>query len=281
MRRFVSVVKPGIIFGNAVTVCGGFFLGSFGHINLLLLLLTLLGMSLVIGSGCVFNNYIDRDIDRLMERTRNRVLVKGLISPKLAIVYGIILGILGFALLYAATNPLTVLLAAIGWFVYVVVYSLSMKRKSSSGTLVGGIAGAIPPVVGYAAVTDRFDVGAILLFLILFLWQMPHFYAIAIYRLQDYKAAGIPVLPLRKNIYYTKVVMLLYVIAYALVTLLPTYFGYTRYAYFVTALILGVIWFCYAIEGITAKDDKAWARKMFSFSILSITVLCIVMAIKF
>lgn len=262
-------------------MCGGFFLGSVEHISFLLLLITLAGMSLVIGSGCVFNNVIDRDIDQLMEHTRNRVLVRGLISPSLAIIYGIVLGIAGFLILYYGTNLLTVLLAAIGWLVYVVIYSLVMKRKSSSGTLIGGIAGAIPPVVGYTAVTNRFDIGAIILFFILFFWQMPHFYAISIYRLNDYKAAAIPVLPLRKNIRYTKMVMLLYTIAFLAVTLLPAVFGLAGYIYSGCALILGLIWVYYAIQGFKAPNDRLWARKMFLFSILSITLLCMVMAIKF
>jgi protoheme IX farnesyltransferase len=278
--RFFSVLKPGIIFGNIVTVTGGFFLGSQGHINPWLLLITWLGMSLVIGSGCVINNYIDRDIDKLMERTKNRVLAQGLISGNVALLYAILLGILGFVVLYFGTNPLTTIVSFVGFFFYVVVYSLLLKRKSTWGTIVGGVAGAVPPVVGYCAVTNRFDIGAIILFLILFFWQMPHFYAIAIYRLNDYKAASIPILPIRKSVHYTKVSMLLYIAVFTVISIMPTMFEYTGSIYFAIALCLGLIWFALGMQGLRTQDDRSWARKMFAFSIINITVLSMIMWVQ-
>ena len=277
--KFISITKPGIIFGNIVTVSGGFFLGSHGAIHFKLLLLTLLGMALVIASGCVFNNVIDRDIDHLMERTCDRVLVKGLVSPKTALFYGGLLGVLGFLFLYLTTNWIAVLAAAIGWFVYVVVYSLSLKRRSTFGTTLGGIAGALPPVVGYAAASGRFDLGALLLFLILFFWQMPHFYAISIYRLKDFQAAALPILPLKKSIPYTKTCMLIYVIAFMGVAVLPSILGYTGVLYGLTASSLGVIWILLGLKGLYTQDDRKWARQMFGFSILAITLLCLAMAL--
>lgn len=275
--RFFSVLKPGIIFGNIVTVTGGFFLGSPGHINLWLLLITWLGMSLVIGSGCVINNYIDRDIDKLMERTKNRVLAQGLMTGKVAILYAIALAILGFIILYIGTNPLTTLISFIGFFFYVVVYSLLLKRKSTWGTIVGGVAGAVPPVVGYCAVANQFDLGAIVLFLILFFWQMPHFYAIAIYRLSDYKAASIPILPIRKSIHYTKLSMLLYIAVFTVLSIMPTMLEYTGATYFYIALIMGLTWFALGMFGLRTQDDRRWARRMFAFSIINITVLSMTM----
>lgn len=277
--RFISITKPGIIFGNIITVLGGFFLGARGHINFKLLLATLIGMSLVIAAGCVFNNYIDRDIDRLMERTKHRVLVTGAVSGKFAILYAILLGILGFLILSLYTNPLTLLIAFIGFFVYVAGYSLWFKRKSTFGTLIGGIAGAVPPVVGYCAATNRFDSGAVILFLILFLWQMPHFYAISIYRLKDFAAASIPILPVTKTIHYTKISMLVYIVAFTVMAVMPTVFGYTGWLYFVVAFIMGLFWFCLGIKGLKSSDDRLWSRKIFLFSIINITVLCTMMAI--
>jgi protoheme IX farnesyltransferase len=278
--KFFSITKPGIIFGNIVTVSGGFLLGYQQHFNILLLLITLIGMSLIIASGCVVNNFIDKDIDKLMERTKDRVLAKGEMSGTAAMVYAIILGILGFAILYAGTNLLTVLVAFIGWVFYVIVYSLWLKRKSGLGTIVGGVAGAVPPVVGYCAVTNRFDLGAILLFLILFLWQLPHFYAIAIYRLNDYKAASIPVLPIRKGIHYTKISMLIYIAAFTLAAISLSIFDYAGYIYFAVALILGITWFCLALQGFKDQNETTWAKKVFLFSIIAITLLSLAMAIK-
>lgn len=262
-----------------ITLAGGFFLASQGHIDVQQLLWTLLGMALVIGSGCVFNNYIDQDIDQLMERTKNRALVKGLISGKVAILYAIALGIIGTGVLYLATNLLTTIIALIGFFIYVVVYSLWAKRKSKYGTIIGAIAGAVPPVVGYCAVSNQFDFGAAIVFAILFCWQIPHSYAISIYRFKDYSAASIPVLPVIKNIQSTKINMLLYVIAFALAALLPTLFGYTGFMYFAVALAVGLIWLYIALKGFSTKNNTQWSRRMFTFSILNITLLSVMMSV--
>src|SRR3990167_2929530 len=146
-----------------------------------------------------------------MQRTKNRVLVTGLLSPQTAIVYGLLLGIIGLFLLFFQVNCLAGAVAAFGLFIYVIVYSLYAKRYSHAGTLIGAIAGAAPPVIGYCAATKGlFDIAAVIVFSILFFWQIPHSYAIAIYRLRDYSAASIPILPVRKNIYLTKFSMLLH-----------------------------------------------------------------------
>ncbi len=148
IKNFYSLTKPGIVYGNLVTAIGGFFLGSRGVvINYFTLLATLLGIALIIACGCVFNNYIDRDIDGLMKRTQNRVLVKELISGKTAIIYAVILGALGLILLLWQTNLLTVSVALVGLFVYVVLYSLLFKRNSIHGTIIGSISGAVPVLV--------------------------------------------------------------------------------------------------------------------------------------
>lgn len=283
--RFISVLKPGIIFGNIITVCGGFFLGSVhrSHFSILLLLFCLIGMALIVGSGCVFNNVIDRDIDQLMERTCHRPMVQGLIHPTIALVYGTALGLLGFWFLYFTTNLLTLNIAMLGWFFYVVVYSLWLKRRSTWGTLLGSISGAVPPVVGYCAAANQLDLGALSLFLILFFWQMPHFYAIAIYRLKDFKSANIPVLPAIKSLRHTQITMLIYMGLYLISTLLPFLFQYTGYVYLLAALILGLAWIFYGLQGFKTQDEiknKKWAKKIFLFSILDITLLSLLMGLN-
>ena len=185
----------------------------------MLLLATVIGLSLVVASGCVLNNCIDRDIDRHMERTRGRVTVTGQISLKAALAHGLVLGVAGFGLLWWRTNPLTTALAGFGYFVYVGLYSLWFKRRSQYGTLVGSLSGAMPPVVGYCAVSGQFDAGAASLLAIFCLWQMPHSYAIAIFRLKDYEAAGIPVLPVARGIAVTKIHIVLYILAFMAATL--------------------------------------------------------------
>ena len=278
--RLLSVTKPGIIFGNTITCLGGFLLATRDSFHVWLLLCTLVGMGLVIACGCIINNLIDRDIDKLMKRTQNRVLVKGLMSAKLAVFYAILSSVLGFVILYWQTNPLTTLVALIGLIAYVGVYTLWLKRSSVYGTAMGGIAGAVPPVVGYCAVTNQFDWGAVSLFLILFFWQMSHFYAIAIYRLQDYTDAAIPVLPVKRNVGYTKVSILIYLVLFVIAAISPTLLGYAGWAYGTIALILSLIWLGLGIHGFKRLDSRLWARRLFAFSILLITLLSLAMIIK-
>lgn len=280
MKQYLQVTKPGIIFGNLISVIGGFLLAAKGIIDYPLFIATLLGVSLVIASGCVFNNYIDRDIDRMMERTKNRPLVKGLIAPKFCLIYATLLGIAGITLLYIATNALAALLAVIGFIIYVGIYSLYMKRKSVYGTLVGSLSGAAPPVIGYCAVADQFDMGALILLLIFSLWQMPHSYAIAIFRFKDYQTANIPVLPVIKGISVAKTHIFLYILAFMVATIMLTISGYAGYKYLIVAAAVSLWWLGMAISGFkNQNDDRLWARKLFIFSIVAITSLSVMMSI--
>ncbi|MFV1477249.1 heme o synthase [Serratia marcescens] len=281
IKQYLQVTKPGIIFGNLISVVGGFLLASKGSIDYPLFLATLVGVSLVVASGCVFNNYIDRDIDKKMERTKNRVLVKGLIAPSVTLVYATVLGIAGFALLYIAANPLAMWLAVMGFVVYVGVYSLYMKRHSVYGTLIGSLSGAAPPVIGYCAVTNEFDAGALILLAIFSLWQMPHSYAIAIFRFKDYQVANIPVLPVVKGISVAKNHITVYILAFMIATLMLTLVGYAGYKYLIVAAAVSVWWLGMALRGYKTENDSVWARKLFVFSIVAITSLSVMMSIDF
>lgn len=281
IKQYLQVTKPGIIFGNLISVIGGFLLASKGQINYPLFLYTLLGVSLVVASGCAYNNVIDRDIDRKMERTKNRVLVKGLISPKVTLVYATGLGIAGFLTLWFGANPQAMWLGVMGFVVYVGIYSLYMKRHSVYGTLIGSLSGAAPPVIGYCAVTGEFDTGALILLAIFSLWQMPHSYAIAIFRLKDYQAANIPVLPVVKGISVAKNHITLYIIAFMVATLMLSLGGYAGYKYLAVAAAVSVWWLGMALSGYKTENDKIWARKLFVFSIVAITSLSVMMSVDF
>jgi heme o synthase len=281
IKQYLLVTKPGIIFGNLVSVIGGFFLASKGSLDLPLFLATITGVSLVIASGCAFNNYIDQDIDRIMERTKNRVLVQGLISPKVTLIYATVLGLVGIALLDIVANRLAALLAIMGFVVYVGLYSLWLKRKSVYGTLIGSLSGAAPPVIGYCAVTNQFDMAALILLLIFSLWQMPHSYAIAIFRFKDYQSASIPVLPVKYGISVTKNHIFRYILAFTVATLMLTLSGYAGYSYFVVAALISAGWLAMALAGFKTTDDKVWAKKLFIFSIVAITTLSVMMSIDF
>lgn len=278
MKAHIVLTKPGIILGNIVTTVGGFALASRGYLDYGLFLFTLIGLSFVIASSCVFNNYIDRHVDAKMARTKNRALAQGAISSKNALIFGTLLGLIGAGVLFFYTNILTLSIALAGFFIYVVPYSFG-KYRTSQGTLIGSIAGAAPPLVGYCAVTNSFDLGAFLLFLIVVLWQMPHFYAIAIYRFNDYNRAGVPVLPVTKGMHVTKVHMVFYTVAFIVAALLLTVFNYTGYVYFTVAALLGLAWLWLCMKGFKATSDARWARQVFLFSLIVITGLCLAMAI--
>jgi heme o synthase len=278
VKTYYLLTKPGIIYGNAIIAAGGFALASQGVLNGWLFLSTLVGLSLIIAAACVFNNYTDREIDARMKRTKHRPLVTGLISGPNALSFGTVLVLVGSAVLWLYTNPLALAVALFGFLVYVAPYGY-YKRRSTLGTLVGSVAGAIPPIVGYTAVTGRLDWGAVVFFLILFLWQMPHFFAIAIYRLNDYKAAAIPVLPLAKGMHNTKINMVIYTIGFLIAASLLTVLGYTGFLYLTVVLALGLFWLWTVLQGFKAADDIKWARRVFVQSLIVITALCGIISI--
>lgn len=272
LKSYYLLTKPGILMGNAITTVAGFCLASRGSFDVWLFLATLIGLTCLIGSSCVMNNYIDRRADQKMERTKHRALANGSISISAAMIFALVMGVVGVAALALFTNPLTVYIALFGFFVYVLLYSFS-KYYSMHGTLIGSVAGAVPPVVGYCAVSNHLDLGAWILFAMIVLWQMPHFYAIAIYRQRDYAAASIPVLPIKKGMRATKIQMLLYTIAFVGASSLLYVFHYAGIAYLTIALVLGLGWLWLCIEGFRCKNDQHWARQMFRFSLIVVTAL--------
>jgi len=279
IKNYLLVAKPGIVFGNLISSAAGFLLASKGQVDGVTLPATLIGISLVVASGCVFNNCIDREIDRKMIRTRNRVLAKGLISLKIAVTYATILCIAGLALLWTATNLLAVVIVLMGLVIYVGVYSLYMKRTSVYGALIGSIAGATPPLAGYCAVTGSFDLGAMILFSIFSLWQIPHCYAIAVFRFDDYTAAGIPILPVKQGTAAARRHIVGYILAFIAATLMLTVGGYTSYNTFAVATMLGLSWLYMAWSGYEKSEERLWAKKLYIFSILTIFILSVMMSI--
>jgi protoheme IX farnesyltransferase len=287
IKKYYELAKPGIIYGNLLTAVAGFLFasglkGSFGVVSFFGLVV---GTVLVIGSACVFNNYIDRDIDRKMERTKTRALVQGRISGRSAIIYGTVLGIIGAVVLFSYTNILTGMLELFGFFAYIVFYGLA-KRYTVYGVIVGSLPGAMPIVAGYAAAANRLDLAAFLLLIILILWQMPHFYGIALHRVAEYQAAGIPVLPLRKGIRRTQIEMLVYALLFFTAVLLLTLFNYTGYIYLGVMAAVVAIWVWLAALGFRIETPQAgdaavgkWGRTMFLYSLVVITVFSVMASV--
>lgn len=296
MKYYYELTKSGLVFGNLVTVIAGFLLGTrvtqgetavtVLAVNWWLLLATIVGIALVMASGCVFNNYIDRDIDAKMDRTKHRALVNRHVSGRNALVFGVMLGLTGFLALALFTNIFSTLAALTGFIFYVFVYSMWGKRGTVYGTFMGAIAGATPPVVGYAAAAGRIDVAALILFLIMLAWQMPHFFAIAIRRQDDYAAAHIPVMPVKHGIRRTKFSMLIFATEFLVAASLLCIFGYAGPVYLVIALLLGIGWIIFGLRGLLIPDgahaaaaNKHWARQMFFLSLIVMVVLFATIAI--
>ncbi|WP_273776812.1 heme o synthase [Acinetobacter sp. GSS19] len=273
LKKYLFLTKPGILFGNFVTTLGGYFLAAQGSVDFLLLLLTLLGTTLVVASGCVVNNVIDQDIDQKMQRTQNRALVKKTVSPTVALTYALVLGLIGFSIIWFAINAYAFLFAVIGFVVYVGFYSLWSKRTTIHQTVIGSISGASPPVIGYTAVSHEFDLAALLIFLGYALWQMPHSWAIAIYRFDDYKNAGIPILPVARSVFRTKIESLIYVVLFVIAMNGLFFYGYTNWVYFILLNVLSFYWIYLGIIGFKAENDQLWAKRFFLFSVILITVI--------
>ncbi len=278
IKTYTTLTKPGIILGNLITAAGGFALASKGNIDFKLLFATLLGLGFIIASACVFNNYTDRTTDQKMNRTQNRPLAKGTVSNTHALIFGTLLGLIGATLLFLYTH--TLILALTGFFVYVVLYGIS-KYKTTHGTIIGSVAGGIPILVGYCAVTHHFDLAATLLFSLMVLWQMPHFYAIVLYQQADYVAAGIPTLPIIKGPTITKIHMVFYISLFILTAPFLTLLGYTGKTYLITTTLLGCLWLFLCIKGFKIQNEKLWARQMFLFSLAVILIQSILISIDF
>jgi protoheme IX farnesyltransferase len=279
LREYLLLTKPGILLGNLVAFAGGFFLASQGHPDIVVLIATGLGVALVMASGCVCNNLVDRDIDAKMARTRRRALVTGVISPNAAALAAAVLGATGFALLAVSAGALVVGVVLAGFLVYALLYSLVWKRSSVHGTLLGSLAGATAPVAGYCAASGRFDGAALLLLVIFCLWQMPHAYAIAISRLHDYRAAAVPVLPALRGIAKTKRQIVVYILAFLAAVFALPLLHYVGWAYVFVMAVVGAGWLRVAVAGRPVADDRAWARGVFGFSLLVVVVLSAMLAL--
>ncbi|HQZ58594.1 MAG TPA: heme o synthase [Acinetobacter sp.] len=281
LKKYLFLTKPGILFGNFITTLGGFFLAAQGSIDCLLLLLTLIGTTLVVASGCVVNNVIDQDIDQKMQRTMNRALVTKTISPTIAMFYAFVLGVIGFSVLWFYVNAYAFLFAVIGFVVYVGFYSLWTKRTTIHQTVIGSISGASPPVIGYTAVSGQFDVAALLIFVAYALWQMPHSWAIAIYRFDDYKNAGVPILPVARSILRTKIESVIYVVLFTLAVNALYFYGYTNVVFLIISNLLCAYWLYIGILGFKADNDQLWAKRFFLFSVILITIMSLIFSFTF
>jgi protoheme IX farnesyltransferase len=278
LRAYLSLTKPGIVRGNVIAAIAGFFVGTAWPASWSGLTALIAGLGLVISAACVFNNILDRDIDGRMTRTRKRPLVMGAISVRSATVFGAALLATGAIILGAFTNLLTLGFALLGLILYVPIYTYA-KRQTPYGTEIGSLSGAVPPVVGYTAATGRVDLTAAILFLILVIWQMPHFFAIAIYRLDEYRAAGLPVLPVVHGVAAARRRILWYVTAFVPVVLALPLAGHASTTYMVVSGALALTWLAFGLFR-WQQPDVAWARSMFRLSLVVLLGVCTMLALN-
>lgn len=279
LARYLSLTKPRVLAGNVLTALAGFALASAGSFDLGALLAVTIGTTLVIASACVVNNILDRDIDQLMARTRRRVSVTGTISLPGAITFAVLLGVLGLATLVRFSGIAVAVIGAIGFFVYVVLYGMWSKRQSQHGTLMGSVSGAIPILAGYVAVTGTVDATAALAFSMMFLWQEPEFYSIAIYRRDEYAAAGVPVVTVTRGIAYTKRLIFVYTILFSAAALALPLFGGVGVVYTVVMGLLCAGWLGIAYAGFRTPDDALWVRRNFRYSLWVVLVMSAMFAV--
>lgn len=278
-KDYVEVSKTGIVFSNLITTFTGLWLALhftgqpfFSHLGIVLF--TLLGTAFIVAGGCALNNYIDRDIDPIMERTHERPSATGRLSGAQILWYGLIMSSLGTVLLLFTGSYIAAVCGVIGLFVYVVVYTMWLKRTHSLNTIIGGISGALPPVIGWAAVDPSLSVTAWELFIVMFLWQPPHFLALAMKRVEEYRAAGIPMLPVVAGFRFTKKQMNTYLVALVISSLFLYSLGAV---YLIVSALLGLGWIVLGFSSSKFKDDIAWSRAMFVYSLNYLTILFVLM----
>ncbi len=280
LKDYYYLTKPGIVRGNLITAAAGYLFASkdYDNFSLVSLILSLVGIILVISSGCVFNNVLDRKIDNKMTRTKSRSVASGKISPQNALIFAVILGMLGFWALFKFTNPITVIIGIVGIIAYVLLYGI-VKRKSHFATEVGTISGATPILAGYTAANGSIDLAGLLLFIIMLVWQIPHFYAISIFRMKEYKKANIPVLSVVKGIPAVKKRILVYIAIYIVISFIPTLLGFTGIFYGVSILTIGLYWLVISSRGYSESDDILWARKSFGASLTVLMIFSIMLSL--
>jgi heme o synthase len=277
MRDLVMLTKPRIISLLLVTTVAPMFVA--GRPSFLLVLIVLVGGYLMAGGANAVNMYIDRDIDTQMSRTKLRPLPSGRMGARAVLAFGIALATAATFLLARFTNVLTAVLALAGFYFYVFVYTRWLKRTTPQNIVIGGAAGAFPPLVGWAAMTGGIDLTAVYLFLIVFYWTPPHFWALALLKQRDYGRAGIPMAPLVWGERETMRQMMWYNVILIALTLLPAAFGAFGIIYFVSAIVLGGLLLIGVIRVSTAKDWTTPAWQVYKFSLLYLALLFLAMVI--
>ncbi|MBE9516230.1 MAG: protoheme IX farnesyltransferase [Proteobacteria bacterium] len=266
LREFFQLTKPGVVALIVFTAVVGMYLSTPGAVPFDILILGTLGIGLAAGSAAAINHVLDQKADAIMARTRHRPLPKGELTSTEAIVFAIILGAIAMAILAIWINALTAWLTFFSLIGYSVIYTVFLKRETPQNIVIGGAAGAAPPVLGWTAVTGEVTGDALLLFLIIFLWTPPHFWALALYRVKEYERANIPMLPVTHGSKFTRLQILLYTILLVVITTVPFFTGMAGSLYLLGVSILNII-FLYSVIALYINYSDLLSRKTFKYSI--------------
>ena len=277
-RDYYEMCKPRVVLLMLLCTLVGMFLATEGMVPWDTLLFGNLGVALVAGSAAALNHMIDATIDARMARTMNRPIAQGRVSNTQGAVFVGVTGILGIAILALLVNPLTAWLNLASWVGYGVIYTIYLKRATPQNIVIGGLFGAAPPLFGWTAVTNSIDGGGLLLVLIIFAWTPPHFWALAIDRMEEYKKVDIPMLPVTHGEHYTKVHILLYTIILVLTTILPYLIGMSNILYLLSALALGAVFVYWSLVMLFTDNLKA-PMETFKYSIVYLALLFIALLV--
>ena len=272
LAGYVALTKPRIIELLLVTTVPTMFVAERGVPSVWLMVATMVGGTLAAGGANAVNMVVDRDIDSLMERTMHRPLVRGVMSPRAALTFAVVIEVVAFVWLFATVNLLSAALAASATFSYVFVYTLWLKRTTTQNIVIGGAAGAVPVLVGWSAVTNSLAWSPVVLFLLIFFWTPPHFWALAIKYRDDYEAASVPMLPSVVSIEETVRKMAFYTVVLVVLTVVFSPVADMGAVYLVSALILGAV-FGVMVEAVRRRPTEQTAMRLFSFSITYLTLL--------
>ncbi len=270
--QYFALTKPRVVLLAAFCALIGMLLATDGPLPWTLLGAGLAGISLLAGAGFAFNCLIERSIDARMARTRARPLARGEVGVTGTIIFAGVIGGMGAALLYWAVNPLTMWLTMATFVGYAVIYTVLLKPATPQNIVIGGASGAMPPVLGWAAVANEVTAPALVLFLIIFVWTPPHFWALALYRIDDYRRSGLPMLPVTHGPEFTRLNVLLYTVLLVAVSVMPFMIRMSGIFYLLSALVLGGVFLWYAWR-LWRNYSDALARKTFSYSIFYLSAL--------
>jgi heme o synthase len=277
-QDYANLTKPRVISLLLLTTAAAMLIATDGMPPVTLILVTLLGGYLAAGGAGVLNCYLDGDIDALMSRTRRRPIPDGRIAPRRALAFGLALSLLSFITLWWGANLLAAVLASLGILYYVLVYTVLLKRRTTQNIVVGGAAGAIPPLVGWAAATGSLDLTAAWLFLIIFFWTPPHFWALALVRRAEYAKAGVPMLPVVRGAASTRVQIIVYTMILMGLSLLPALWGPLGALYAAVALTSGS-WFLYSAVQLWRRPSTQATWRLYRYSLLYLALLFVAMVI--